>query len=132
MELSEIIFDMKLIGSRSHRDYDTMVKNWIIAENNPLPTYEECIETWNNKTYNRVTEQKKQELILEVKELANKALSDTDWKVTKHLETNNLSEIEFKELKALRQTIRDKSNQIENEIKLLQNLEDVENYKIKY
>lgn len=132
MELSEVIYDMKLIGSRSHRDYDTMVKNWIIAENNPLPTYEECIETWNNKTYNRVTEQKKQELILEVKELANKALSDTDWKVTKHLEQNNLTETQFNELKAQRQAIREKSNQIENQIKLLQNLEDVENYKIEF
>lgn len=132
MELSEVIFDMKLIGSRSHKDYDTMVKNWIIAENNPLPSYEECIETWNNVTYKRITEQKKQELIIEVKRLANKELSDTDWKVTKHLEQNNLIELEFNQLKAERQSIREKSNQIESEIKLLQNLEDVENYKIKY
>lgn len=132
MELSEVIFDLGLKGSRSHRDYETMVKMWYIEDNNPIPSIELCIETWNNVSVIRLRDQKKQELIREVKEIANLELLKTDWKVTKHVETNNLTEIEFNDLKAERQSIRDKSNEIENEIKLLQNLEDVENYKIKY
>jgi len=131
MELSEVIFDMKLIGSRSHKDYGTMVKNWIIADNNPIPSYDECIEIWNTKTYTRLLEQSKQEKILEVKTEANEILRlNHDWKVAKQFTTNCWTEEEFDIIKAEMQSVRDKSNAIENQIKNLQTLDDINNYQI--
>ena len=130
MELSEVIFDLNLKGSRSHRDYNTMIEKWYVEDNNPIPSLELCIETWNNVSLIRLREQRKQERISEVKELANLELLKTDWKVTKHVETNNLTEIEFNELKAERQAIRNKSNEIENEILSLNTLDEVNNYQI--
>lgn len=133
MELSEIIFDMKLIGSLSHRDYDTMVKNWIIADNNPLPTYNECIEVWNTITYPRLLNQSKQEKISEVKFKANEILRlNHDWKVAKQFTTNCWTKEEFDIIKAEMQSIRDKSNIIENQIMNLTDLEDVKTFQIEF
>ena len=130
MELSEVIFDLGIKGSRSHRDYDTMVKNWYVEENNPLPSLELCIETWNNVSLIRLRDQRKLERIFEVKELANNELLKTDWKVIKHQETNYLTPEEFYELKQQRQEIRELSNSIENEIMNLNTLDEVNNYNI--
>lgn len=130
MELSEVIFDLGIKGSRSHRDYDTMVENWYVEENNPIPSLELCEQTWNNVSLIRLRDQRKLERILEVKELANLELLKTDWKVTKHVETNNLTPEQFYDLKAERQAIRYKSNQLENEINALTTLDNVNNYNI--
>lgn len=130
MELSEVIFDLKIKGSRSHRDYETMVNNWYIEENNPIPNEQYCIETWNNVSLIRLREQRKLERIREVKELANKLLQETDWKIIKHQETNYLTPEQYFDLKAERTVIREKSNFIEIEINNLQTLDLVNNYNI--
>ena len=132
MELSEVIFDLGLKGSRSHRDYETMVANWYVEENNPLPSLELCIETWNNISLIRLRDQRKLERIKEVKELANEQLLKTDWKIIKHQELNYLSENDFENLKLERQAIRNLSNEIENEINNLETLELVNNYIINF
>ena len=132
MELSEVIFDLGIKGSRSHKDYDTMVNNWYIEDNNPIPSLELCEQIWNEISLIRLRDQRKLERILEVKEKANLELLKTDWKVTKHVETNNLTEIEFNELKAARQAIRDKSDEIEQEILALDTWDAVEQYIIQF
>ena len=132
MELSEVIFDLNLKGSRSHRDYNSMVNNWYVEENNPIPTFELCLETWNNVSLIRLREQRKLERILEVKQLANLELLKTDWKIIKQQELNYLSQNDFENLKLERQNIREKSNQIESEIMNLETLELVNNYQIEY
>jgi hypothetical protein len=130
MELSEVIFDLGIKGSRSHRDYETMVKNWYVEENNPIPSYELCLEIWNTKSVIRIRDQRKLERIFEVKELANNELLKTDWKVIKHQETNYLTPEQFYELKQQRQEIRELSNSIETEIMNLKTLDEVNNYNI--
>jgi hypothetical protein len=132
MELSEVIFDLGIKGSRSHRDYDTMVNNWYVEENNPIPSLELCTETWNNISLIRLRDQRKLERIFEVKELANNELLKTDWKVIKHQELNYLTETQFNNLKNERQAIRDLSNEIETEINNLETLELVNNYIINF
>jgi hypothetical protein len=130
MELSEVIFDLGIKGSRSHRDYNSMVNNWYVEENNPLPSYELCLEIWNTKSLIRLRDQRKLERIFEVKELANNELLKTDWKVIKHQETNYLTPEQFYELKQQRQEIRELSNSIETEIMNLKTLDEVNNYNI--
>jgi hypothetical protein len=132
MELSEVIFDLGIKGSRSHRDYETMVNNWYVEENNPIPSLELCTQTWNNISLIRLREQRKLERIREVKELANNELLKTDWKVIKHQELNYLTETQFNNLKNERQAIRDLSNEIETEINNLETLELVNNYIINF
>jgi hypothetical protein len=46
MELSIVITQMGLRGALSHRTYERMVETWI-DPNEPIPTYEECVATWN-------------------------------------------------------------------------------------
>ena len=130
MELSEVIFDLGIKGSRSHRDYETMVKNWYVEENNPIPSYELCLEIWNTKSVIRIRDQRKLERIFEVKELANNELLKTDWKVIKHQETNYLTPEQYFDLKAERTAIRNLSNTIETEIMNLKTLDEVNNYTI--
>jgi hypothetical protein len=130
MELSEVIFDLGIKGSRSHRDYETMVKNWYVEENNPIPSYEYCLEIWNTKSVIRIRDQRKLERIFEVKELANNELLKTDWKVIKHQETNYLTPEQYFDLKAERTAIRNLSNTIETEIMNLKTLDEVNNYTI--
>jgi hypothetical protein len=130
MELSEVIFDLGIKGSRSHRDYGTMVNNWYIEENNPIPSEQLCLDTWLNVSVIRLREQRKLERILEVKELANLELLKTDWKIIKHQETNYLTPEQYFDLKVERNNIRVKSNEIETEINNLTTLEDVNNYEI--
>jgi hypothetical protein len=109
-----------------------MVKNWYVEENNPIPSLELCIETWNNISLIRIRDQRKLERIFEVKEKANNELLKTDWKVIKHQETNYLTPEEFYDLKQQRQEIRELSNAIENEIMNLQTLDEVNNYNISF
>ena len=130
MDLSEVIFDLKIKGSRSHIDYDTMVNNWYIEENNPIPSEQYCLEIWNNVSLIRLTKQRKLERIREVKELANEQLLKTDWKIIKHQETNYLTPEQYFDLKVERNNIRVKSNEIENEINNLTTFADVNNYEI--
>jgi hypothetical protein len=130
MELSEVIFDLGIKGSRTHKDYNSMVNNWYAEDNNPIPSYEYCLEIWNTKSVIRIRDQRKLERIREVKELANNELLKTDWKVIKHQETNYLTPEEFYELKQQRQEIRELSNSIETEIMNLQTLDEVNNYNI--
>jgi len=130
MQLSEVIFDLGIKGSRSHRDYESMLNNWYVEENNPIPSLELCNETWNNISLIRLREQRKLERILEVKELANLELLKTDWKIIKHQETNYLTPEQYFDLKVERNNIRIKSNEIETEINNLTTLEDVNNYEI--
>ena len=132
MEVSEVIFDLGIKGSRSHRDYDTMVSNWYVEENNPMPSLELCTETWNTISLIRLRDQRKLERIREVKELANNELLKTDWKIIKQQELNYLSENDFENLKLERQAIRDLSNKIETEINNLETLELVNNYTINF
>lgn len=132
MELSDVIFDLGIKGSRSHRDYETMVANWYEEENNPIPSLELCTQTWNNISLIRLREQRKLERIREVKELANEQLLKTDWKVIKHQETNYLTPEQYFDLKAERTAIRDLSNTIETEINNLETLEFVNNYIINF
>jgi hypothetical protein len=132
MELSEVIFDLGIKGSRSHRDYNSMVTNWYVEENNPIPSLELCTQTWNNVSLIRLRNQRKLERIFEVKELANLELLKTDWKVIKHQELNYLTETQFNNLKNERQSIRDLSNTIETEINNLETLELVNNYNISF
>jgi hypothetical protein len=130
MELSEVIFDLGIKGSRSHRDYNSMVSNWYEEENNPIPSEQYCLEIWNTVSLIRLRDQRKLERIREVKELANLELLKTDWKIIKQQELNYLSENDFETLKNERQAIRDLSNTIENEIKALNTLDEVNNYNI--
>ena len=133
MELSEVIFDLGIKGSRSHKDYDTMVANWYIEENNPIPSLELCIETWNNVSIIRIREQRKLERIIEVKEKANEILRlNYDWKVSKQFTTNYWTTEQFEVIKQEMQNIRIKSNQIENEILALNTLDEVNNYNIEF
>lgn len=132
MELSEVIFDLGIKGSRSHRDYETMVNNWYIEETNPIPSEQLCLDTWLNVSVKRLATQRKLERIKEVKELANSELLKTDWKVIKHQETNYLTPEQYYDLKAERTAIREKSNLIESEINNLQTLELVNNYNITF
>jgi len=131
MELSEVIFDLKLDGALSHRDYDSMVRTWKYPKQ-PIPSYELCLETWNNVSVIRIRDQRKLERIREVKELANLELLKTDWKVIKHQETNYLTPEQFYELKQQRQEIRELSNSIETEIMNLNTLDEVNNYNISF
>ena len=130
MELSEVIFDLKIKGSRSHIDYETMVNNWYIEETNPIPSEQLCFDTWLNVSVKRLATQRKLERIKEVKELANLELLKTDWKIIKHQETNYLTPEQYFDLKVERNNIRIKSNEIETEINNLTTLEDVNNYEI--
>lgn len=128
MELSEVIFDLGIKGSRSHRDYQTMVNNWYIEENNPIPSLELCTQTWKEISLVRLREQRKLERIREVKELANEQLLKTDWKIIKHQETNYLTPEQYFDLKAERNNIRTKCNEIEIEIMNLETLQLVNGY----
>lgn len=131
MELSEVIFDLKIKGSRSHRDYDTMVNNWYVEENNPIPSLELCEQIWNEISLIRLREQRKLERILEVKEKANEILRlKYDWKVSKQYTTNYWTTEQFELIKQEMQNIRDKSNEIETQINDLDTLDDVNNYVI--
>jgi len=132
MELSEVIYDLKLKGSRSHRNYDIMVAGWYIEKGNKIPTYETCLDTWNNISKVRLLSQMKAEKILEVKSATNEELRKTDWQVIKKLETNNLSDNEFALLKTKRQDARDLSNNIETAIFNLATIEAVRDYKIEF
>ena len=133
MQLSEVIFHLGLKGSRTHRDYNSMVSNWYIEENNPIPSYELCLDTWNNVTLPKITNQRKLELITEVKELANEILRlNYDWKVSKQFTTNYWTSEQFEVIKQEMQNIRIKSNQIENEILALNTLDEVNNYNIEF
>jgi hypothetical protein len=132
VELSEVIFDLGIKGSRSHRDYNSMVNNWYEEENNLIPSYEYCLEIWNTKSLIRLRDQRKLERIREVKELANEQLLKTDWKIIKHQETNYLTPEQYFDLKAERTAIRDLSNTIETEINNLETLELVNNYIINF
>lgn len=133
MELSEVIFSLGLVGSRSHRDYNTMVANWIDVENNPIPSYELCVETWNNIRLPELITQRKAEKILEVKSVANEILRlEHDWKVTKQYTTEYWTPEQFYVIKQEMQAVRDKSNLIEQEILALTTLEEVNNYNINF
>ncbi len=59
MQLSEVIFDLGIKGSRSHRDYESMLNNWYVEEKNPITSLELCNETWNNISLIRLREQRK-------------------------------------------------------------------------
>lgn len=133
MNLSEVIFDLKIKGSRSHIDYDIMVENWYIENNNPIPTLQLCVETWNNVSIPRLTVQAKQERILNVKAMAHEILKhEHDWKVIKQYTTQCWNEEEFFIIKQEMQNIRTKSNEIETEINALTTLDDVINYIITF
>lgn len=133
MELSEVIFDLGLVGSTSHINYDIMVANWIIVENNFLPSLELCIETWNNVSLPRLTSQRKQERILEVKAAAGEILRlNYDWKVIKQYTTEHWTPEEFFVIKQQMQAIRNKSNEIEQEILAINTLDEVNNYIINF
>jgi hypothetical protein len=132
MELSEVIFDLGIKGSRTHRDYNYMVANWYEQENNPIPSYDYCLEIWDTVSLIRLRDQRKLERIREVKELANEQLFKTDWKVIKHQETEYLTPEQYFDLKAERTAIRNKSNEIELEINNLETLELVNNYIINF
>lgn len=132
MELSEVIFDLGLKGSRSHRNYDLMVANWYVENDNEIPTYQTCLETWNNVSVPRLLNQIKLEKIREVKEVTNLELSKSDWKIIKQNETNYLSQNDFELVKTQRQSIRDLSNDIETEIMNLATIEEVRNYTIEF
>ncbi len=131
MELSEVIFDLKIKGSRSHINYDTMVNNWYIEENNPIPSLELCEQIWNEISLIRLREQRKLERILEVKGKANEILRlNYDWKVSKQYTTNYWTNEQFELIKQEMQNIRDKSNEIETQINDLDTLDDVNNFVI--
>jgi hypothetical protein len=131
MELSEVIKDLGLDGALSHRDYDSMVRTWK-NPNQPIPSYDYCLEIWNTKSVIRIRDQRKLERIREVKGLANEQLLTTDWKVIKHQETEYLTPEQYFDLKAERTAIRNKSNEIETEINNLETLELVNNYIINF
>jgi len=132
MELSEVIHDLNLKGSRSHRNYDIMVAGWYVEEGNEIPSLETCIETWNKISTVRILSEIKTEKILQVKTVTNEELSKTDWKIIKHQETNYLTQNEFDLLKNQRQMIREQSNNIETTIFNLKTIELVRDYKIEF
>jgi hypothetical protein len=132
MILSEVITDLKLDGALSHKNYQVMVNTWK-NPNQSIPTLEECLEVWDNTSSPRLAAQRKQERILEVKSMANEILRlEHDWKVAKQYTTEYWTPEEFFIIKQEMQAVRDKSNQIENEILALTTLEEVNNYNINF
>jgi len=134
MNFSDIVFDLKLPGSGSNTDYNTMVEEWYIEiENNPIPSLELCIETWNNVSLPRLLNQYKQEKIIEVKQIANEIMRlNYDWKIIKQYTAEHYTPEEFFVIKQEMQAVRDKSNQIEQEVLALTTLEEVNNYNINF
>jgi hypothetical protein len=95
MEYNEVIFDLKLEGALSHRTYEKMVETWK-NPNQAIPSIELCLETWNNISLPRLTAQRMQERILEVKSIANEILRlEHDWKVAKQYTTEYWTPEEF-------------------------------------
>jgi len=130
MELSEVITDLKLDGALSHRTYEKMVETWKNPDQE-IPSIELCLKTWNNTSLPRLTAQRKQERILEVKNIANEILRlEHDWKVAKQYTTEHWTPEEFFVIKQQMQAIRNKSNEIEQEILAINTLDEVNNYQI--
>jgi hypothetical protein len=130
MEYNEVIFDLKLEGALSHRTYEKMVETWK-NPNQAIPSIELCLETWNNISLPRLTAQRMQERILEVKSIANEILRlEHDWKVAKQYTTEYWTPEEFFIIKQEMQAVRDKSNQIEQEILAINTLDEVDSYQI--
>lgn len=135
MILNEVIFDLELPGGSNFSSYEAMVENWYVeVENNPIPTLELCIETWNNTSLSRLTAQRKQECIVEVKQIANQLLQETDWKITKQIESNNTAYThqQWVVIIADRQELRKRSDEIEAEILALNTLDAVNSYIIQF
>jgi hypothetical protein len=133
MKLNEVIFDLGIKGSRSHKSYEVMVANWYAEENNPIPSLELCQSTWLNTSLPRLTAQRKQERVQEVKLQANEILRlNHDWKVAKQFTTSYWTEEEFEAIKAEMQDVRDRSNEIELEILALETFDEVNQYVIDF
>lgn len=46
IDLGTVIYKMGLRGATSHRTYELMVETWI-DPSEPIPTFDECVEKWN-------------------------------------------------------------------------------------